>query len=208
MFNTDLTTTYQRDLQKVWHGNARMIKYCTDKAAQIVGMENGRYFIIEKKKIRTDFCFGYSLSRYDTEDYDRANAAARHASENADYFIRENMKEITGTLDLLDDDRYMPVLYEEYDPVYGCPNLCALNFRRVAEILEDCGGSAYLEELKGTDKKEARGGRKYHILSGEEKEAVRNAFKEAAARHEKKVLAYLKRYGLSKVNSWSYWRDE
>ena len=208
MFNTDLTATYQRDLQKVWHGNARMIKYCTDKAAQIVGMENGRYFIIEKKKIRTDFCFGYSLSRYDTESYDRANAAARHARENTDYFIRENMKEITGTLDLLDDDRYMPVLYEQYDHVYGCPNLCALNFRRVGEILEDCGGSAYLEELKGTDKKEARGGRKYHILSSEEKEAVRNAFKEAAAKHEKKVLAYLKRYGLSKVNSWSYWRDE
>lgn len=207
MFTTDLAATYQRDLQKVWHGNAGMVKYCTDKAAQIVGMENGRYFIIEKKKIRTDFCFGYSSSRYDTEDFDRANAAARHASENTDYFIRENMKEITGTLDLLDDDRYMPVLYEQYDSVYGCPSLCALNFRRVVEILDDCGGSAYLEELKGTDKKEARGGRKYHILSDEEKEAVRNAFKAAAARHEKKVLAYLKRYGLSKVNSWSYWRD-
>lgn len=208
MLSKEWTEMYQQDLTKVWHGNQRMINYCIGETMDIVVLNGGRYFIIEKEKIEKNFCFGYSLSRYDSEDYDRANDAARHANESTDYFIRENMKGFVGVLESLDDDYYMPVLYEHYYPEYGCPNLCALSFRRVGYILDDCGGSANLEEIKGTEKKENCGGRKYYILTDEEKETVRAAYKAAAAQHEKKVLAYLKRYGLSKVNTWTYWRDE
>lgn len=211
MFGKEYLGTYQKDLEKVYPKNAGMIKYCIGKTAGVVALKNNRYFTIEKKKIEKDFCFGYSLSRYDSEDYDRANAAARHASKSTEYFVRQNMKAFTDVFECLDNSgyrNYMPVLYEHYYPEYGCPNLCALSFRRVGYILDDCGGSANLEEIKGTEKQEHNGGRKYYILTDEEKEIVRAAYKEAAAQHEKKVLAYLKRYGLSKVNTWTYWRDE
>ena len=49
------------------------------KANHIVELENGDIVVIEKPTIKKDFCFGYSDSRYDTEDYDRANEMAAHA---------------------------------------------------------------------------------------------------------------------------------
>ena len=36
---------------------------------------------------------------------------------------------------------------------------------------------------------------------------VKSAYESAMQRQDKKVRAYLKRYGLTKIRAWSYWRD-
>ena len=68
MLSKEWTEMYQQDLTKVWHGNQRMIKYCIGKTMDIVGLNGGRYFTIEKEKIEKNFCFGYSLSRSECAD--------------------------------------------------------------------------------------------------------------------------------------------
>ena len=69
----------------------------------------------------------------------------------------------------------------------------------------DVTGPAFLRELPGT--KIRLRGCEGHLATVEEIELILQAYKEAAADHEKKVRSYLKRYGTSKVNAWTYWRD-
>lgn len=200
-----LMDRYRADISAVWGPNESMIKYCLGQVQGIAELKDGRYFILEKQPIEKYFCYGYSLSRYDTEDYDRANRAADNALKDKNNFIRENMKRINQAIQALDDPYYMPVVRKCY-PGHDCGGLVSLEYERIVNILDDCGGSANLEEIKGTIIE--GNGRRYYILTDEEKEMVRAAYKVAAEQHEKKVLAYLKRYGLSKVHSWSYWQDE
>lgn len=202
---------YKNVLKTVWGTDQRIIDYCIKKTDDIVTLPNGMYFTIEKRKIETYFCFGYSDSRYDTKDYDDANRMAYHAAHSQDYFISENLKEFDQLIEALNEGNNltsMPVLRPSY-PGYDCGNLNTLEFYRTANILDDQGGSAHLEALKGTIA--YRCGNKntpYYILTEEDKKIIRDAINAAKERHEKKVRAYLKRYGMSKVHAWSYWQDE
>ena len=83
-----------------------------------------------------------------------------------------------------------------------------IRFERITKILDDLGGSANIEKLKlGQTISEIGSGRAYRIITDEEAKIILDAYKQAAVAHRKKVDSYLKRYGLSKVHSWTYWRD-
>ena len=45
------------------------------------------------------------------------------------------------------------------------------------------------------------------VAAVEELAIIRAAVQSAATAHEKRVETYLKRYGTSKVHTWTYWRD-
>lgn len=47
----------------------------------------------------------------------------------------------------------------------------------------------------------------YRKATTEERKAIVKALNEEKAKHEKKINAYLKRFGLSKVRAWSYWSE-
>lgn len=180
------------------------IEWHMKRCAEVVELPGVGLLPIEKQGIEKDFCFGYSDSRYNTEDFDRANNMAHHARTSEDYFISENMKSYKQTLDNLrpasDWSRdYMPVLRGEGE-------VKELGFIRPWEALEAVGGSGYMEEMPGKTLR-VRFSTCY-ILKDAEIEAIREGYEKAMKSHEKKVKSYLKRYGLSKVNAWSYWRDE
>ena len=54
---------------------------------------------IEKPTIQTRFCFGYSDSPYNTDDYDRANAAEDYARTHEEYFLNENLEGINRSIE-------------------------------------------------------------------------------------------------------------
>lgn len=207
-FDSNLLHAYQDALHSVWGNDQHMIDYCLKKTDDIVSIPNGLYFTIDKQEIEKNFCFGYSLSKYDNEDYDSANRMAAYAAQSQDYLIRQNLKHYLSILNTLENENghtYMTVLQKAY-PDYDVGNLTGLNFYRMDAILEDQGGSACIEEIKGTIA--YRFGQEYYILSDKDIEIVKAAIVRAMERHEKKVRAYLKRYGMSKVRTWSYWQDE
>ena len=193
------------EFAKAWKSPS-MIKYCAGKVAAVAVLPSGEWITVDKQTIETRFCFGES--GYDAEE---ASEMAYHARTSADYFKRENMKEFSGWLKDLDeaargDGRYMLVIS---GPAYtgqedSCRLRCA-NFRRITDIIEDLGGSAFLSDLPGKTIKSSW--REYRVATAEEITIIRAAYAEAAKAHEKKIDAYLKRYGLSKVNSWTYWID-
>lgn len=199
-------TTKEKYMEALANANETpdWIEWHMKRCAEVVELPGVGLLPIEKQGIEKDFCFGYSDSRYDTEDYDRANDMAYHARTSEEYFISENMKSYKNTLDNLrpaaDWNRdYMLVLR-------GSGEVKSLGFVRPCDVLEALGGSGNLDEMPG--KTLCVRFADSYILKDEEIAAIRAGYEKAMKSHEKKVKAYLKRYGLSKVNSWSYWRDE
>lgn len=201
----------------VWGGkDAHMTKYCVGVVTEVAELPSGEIITIDKQKIETRFCFGES-----GYDYDEAQHMAAHARTNEDYFRTENMKYfnewiadlesakrvISGDHDI--NDRYMALICLRC--YTGQPKECQLRgirLERITEVLEWCGGSAYLTELPGREFDTwNRGENDYRVATAEEIDIILAAYQRAKEAHEKKVNAYLKRYGLSKVYSWTYWRE-
>lgn len=173
-----------REMQtKYWHGNKRMIDYCVNKAARFVRLASGHLLVIDKPRIETRFCFGYSDSRFDTEDYDRANEMAYHARTNEDYFKGENLKQLREVVDTLQGKGRFGhnVAYIWY----GDGGQTALHFCRRWELIE-----------KGLEE-----------LGEQDRQTIIAAYEIEIAAFEKRLNTYLKRYGMSKVHTWSYWQD-
>lgn len=188
---------------KIWNA-PDMIDHCTKKVAICAKLPSGELIPIEKQSILTRFCFGES-----GYDYDDAVKSAAHARSSQDYFIRENMTRFGSMLQDIEDHIHLSGDYlmtltgdEEKSKIRH------ISFERITKILDDLGGSAHLDSLKmGQIITENGSGRQYRIVTDDEAKIILDAYKRAAAAHRKKVENYLKRYGLTKVHAWTYWRD-
>lgn len=195
----------RREYSLVWD-NEKMISHCLNKAAAVAELPGGEMIVVEKQGIETRFCFGES-----GYDYEEAQSEAAHARTSKDYFKRENMErfnriisDIRAQLD--GTGRKMLVLYPRH--YIGQPNECRLasfGFAWDHDVVEAAGGSCFLDQMGGQEL--TIRGTFCRVMTDEEIKAVLSAYEQAAADHEKKVDAYLKRYGTSKVRAWTYWRD-
>lgn len=173
---------------EVWKGDQKMIDFCLKEAAHIVELGNGDIVIIEKPRIETRFCFGYSDSRYDTEDMDRADAMADHAKKSQEYFIEENMKGLNRTIAQMEGTESHSFIYRLRTNYTGQPEDSKL------KCLNACRwGDEYAKQ--------------WPEISAEDLQRVVEGYKIVRAAFEKRLNAYLKRYGMSKVKTWSYWQD-
>lgn len=197
------------EFAKAW-ASQKMVDYCTNKTAAVAVLPSGQWITVDKRGIEKDFCFGES--GYDYED---AVRMARHARTSEEYFKSENMKGFRSAVKDLEEVKdpqhgstYILTIHgTQYDGQAEDCKLARLEFTRMTEVLEDLGGSAYLADLPGQTITGRHNGHIYRIATNEEIGLIIAAYTEAMKAHEKKVDAYLKRYGTSKVHSWTYWRD-
>lgn len=115
-------------------------------------------------------------------DYDEVFETACRCQNSEEYFMTANLRKI---------DR----LIEECD--------------RTDIVMRKCFGY-YRGEIGvvGFDAGETFDKNCYKSLTDDEIKAIRNGYLEVRKRFEKRLKAYLKRYGLSKVRTHIYWRDE
>ena len=192
------------EFSKVWSDD-HMTDYCTNKVATMAILPDGGIIAVEKQKINKDFCFGES--GYDADD---AEAAAQHARESKSYFFQQNMKAFSQYINALEESKeengncWLHIMDIHYTGQAKDCKIRAFQFARTTEVLEETGPS-FLNELFGKQVKIR--GCNGHLATVEEIDAILEAYREAAKDHEKKVISYLKRYGTSKVNAWTYWRD-
>lgn len=172
-----------------FNNSAAMRKHFESTISRVVELENGYLVAICKPRIQKNFCFGYSDSRYDTEDYDRANDMAMHARTNTDYFIDQNMRQINEQIEAL--DKWNPVIRTAY---CDAPENSII---KTIDFMDDY----HFCNIREKDKA------KVAPLSPADKALIIAAYEEEKKAFEKRLASYLKRYGLSKVNSWSYWQD-
>lgn len=194
--NNDLALIdeYLNEWRKIWKDNARMMEYGEKKTSAIRKLSNGGLLTWEKPRIETSFCFGYRGS-----DDDDANRMVSHAKTNEGYFKSENLKgfdHIIKKIESLgsDEDYSGNKLYIYREKYSRTDNLnlwsyTILPFWQYNEAIER---NLYLDIQEANE---------------EDINTILEAEKNERAKFEKRLNAYLKKYGLSKVRSWSYWQD-
>lgn len=182
-----LMDEYLAEIRRHWKSD--MVDYFRKKASLIIRLSNGGFMCFEKPSIETSFCFGYSLSPVDSEDFDRANNMVTHARTNEQYFLDENLAAFDRNFYALTEENWQPCLRQV---IYGDDKL---------NIFE-------LRGMRHFDWQHNRNEETDFPLNDEDRKAIENAMHHERAKFEKRLRTYLKRYGLSKIKSWSYWRDE
>jgi 23S rRNA A2030 N6-methylase RlmJ len=184
--NEELKNAVKIEFEKVWKNDEKMIDFCLKKITGIVRLADGGLFTFEKPTIETKFCFGYGLYGISTEEEDQG---ARHSCELAKKkknFIAENMRFFNHIQECLNYDGtiYSTCHYP------GSPNL----LRNI-----------------DTDYTERRFGRpvfyKAGILSPEDIENLKTELENQKNLFRKCLETYWKRYGASKLKTWTYLVD-
>ena len=188
----NLKAQYKVLMADVWGKDSHMIEYCSKKAEVVFKTEKGFFLEIEKEDIKKNFCFGYSLSRYDTEDYDRANNMAHHAETSLNYFRAANLKHLNECIEFYSDPKNELFFHNHY-------------ISQKNDVLKAVSTFEYWNMPKDIFNKEYK---EYTPVSENDRKLIVEAYKKELELFTKRLETYIKRYGLSKVHSWSYWQDE
>lgn len=178
----------RREYAKVWHGDGKMADYCTKQASCVIDLR-GYLVDFDKPHIETRFCFGEH-----GYDYDEVMDTCDAASKSEQFFMRRNMEgtEAFDVICALDGEggRHWRKLHPVIAPHrYGCQDADC----RIAGLT----WTADLSEIRGNPL----------ALTDEEKAELRQMMVEEQEKFEKRLKTYLKRYGLSKCQYWTYWAD-
>lgn len=179
-----------------WKGSQSMIEHEIKNTSVIAVLSGGKVFTIDKPSIETRFCFGHGQNGITSqEEEDRANEMAKHAEESVKYFMAENLKGLNEHIKAL--EKHLHDL-----EVFGCVGRIMYGTKYTGRDNNHIGIS-YIK-WDEVEWYEARG---WKPLSKEDTETVIEAYKQARALFIKRLETYLKRYGLSKVNTWTYLVD-
>lgn len=178
---------------KVWKDDEEMVKFCQGEISNAVKLSDGRIVVVKKQKLETSFCFGYSTCGQGAE-YEEANEAAHVANTSEDYFREQNLKEFDNKIALLKTDKEESWYMDAYLSQSNCSSCGLINIHKVVG-------------LRRYDFEEQRHGT-YVEISEADRKLIIGMYEEEREKMSKRIDTYLKRYGLSKLNVWTYWRDE
>lgn len=146
----------------------------------LIRLSNGKIVEIEKPKMQTDFCFGYDWVDPNGEEEDAADKMAEYAKKSQEYFIKKNLEQVDKLVARADIPGYKGYLWSS-----GTENIYSVSFMDEYRRMTAFAGKG--EELTEKDKT-----------------TYIDALQACKARFEKRLQTYLKRYGMSKVRTWSY----
>lgn len=180
---------------EVWEGSPRMQEFARKECAYVVKLESGDIFDIDKPRIKKDFCFGHGMYGWSTnEQEERANNAAENARTNVDYFLERNLRGLNSTIDDLRDETKKAYSYIHYT---GQPETSKLKTFSVCSL----AFSPEWEPNRWSNLKALQ------ELTMAEREEIAKGYEEVRKKFMKRLETYLKKYGLSKLNVWTYLVD-
>lgn len=185
----------------------KMLDYYCKNYPLAVRLNDGRVIFCERSGIETNFCFGYGYNgMYDEESYNDAIDAQRAARNDENYFIRENMAGIRAKVARAKGEEH---------PGYGvggseyCYTL--QRERDGSKVVELYFFDVSKETLKKMDfclhhLTQAQIDR-LQPIEGEDRQRIVKLYETEEAHRLKRVQTYLKKYGLSKLRTWTYLSD-
>ena len=193
----ELKPVLEKELRKVWGNDDRMTSYCMKEAAYIIELSDGSILTIDKPRIKKDFCFGYGMYLQCTdEDFRRADGMREKAEKDVNYFIEKNLEEINGKIQALKQDKknvYTSLHYIGQEPGDLLKSYLVTREWETPDNEFDNRVFWNLKEIKQLDNDDIA-----LIIAGLEE--VKKSF-------IKRLNTYLKKYGLSKINAWTYLVD-
>lgn len=185
-----LRAEFLAEIERIEHGDKKWVEYHDKETARCVKFENGTIYAIEKPRIETRFCFGYGFCGISTdEEEERADNMANHARKNGDYFLEQNLEKFDKTIKNLE---------ENGDFVYVAP--MRDNTEKWVYFRAYRGEWDFEREFKNVREKMVK-------LSPADVEQLKKAYTIERANFEKRLNAYLKKYGTSKLKVWTYLSD-
>lgn len=188
----DIAAHLRAEYSRVWPNDSSMIDYCCKRVSRAIWLEDKTAFIWEKPSIEKDFCFGES-----GYDYDDAQRMAAHARNSEEYFKSENLAEFGKVIAALEGNgsgcycNCQPYIYRYAYNSCGDVAISTLVWRDPSMLWNEC------EEFRA----------RIRVPYEDELATILEGYRAERAAFEKRLDNYLKRYGLSKVHSWTYWRD-
>lgn len=203
MNQKELKALYTAELTKAW-GTDEMVNYCSKHTAYVVE-HNGDLFGIEKPSIKKNFCFGAGMYATATnEEILHAEEQSEKALNDTEYFISrntehldkiiENLKKVLADMGLNWAKGSHPIHMVQTGAQYiGQPDDCKLRYHNIVNTFDN---RQFREEAKET-----------LCYDPELVKKLIEGYEATKADFMKRLNVYLKKYGLSKVNSWTYIRD-
>lgn len=173
-----------------------MQNFAKKKCAYVVQFSNGDIADIEKPSIKKDFCFGAgSYGTCTNEEMKDAEDMAALARKSEQYFKEQNLKKIDSDIEdlekCLSGYEYECYTYTHY---MGQPDDSKLKAFTVVKT----GYNPEFTPMRWINCKDIK------KLGADDIQKIIDGFKEVRKAFEKRINTYLKRYGTTKVNSWSY----
>lgn len=192
------------EFRKVWVRrdgtiDESMVDYCTKKVSAFTEID-GCIITMDKPHIEKRFCFGYGMqSAY---DYDEAQEARDECSKSIAFFLAKNLDGTEADGIMHNIDRLLNRGFCEWGPSFWP----WLDEHHYTSQTPDCKlGCIRWETWDKNEWCERQGWRK--LTEDEMKQVYQLAFEEQM-KFCKRLRTYLKRYGLSKCEYWTYWADE
>jgi hypothetical protein len=155
----------------------------------------GGYMIECKRKIKTEFSFGYSDIGQGMS-YDEMREAMTAARNDEDFFFDENLEEIKDDFEKI--EKHQAYIVRLYLPINGeNANLWGLRW--------SC--SSWPEDLERNFGKEGVDYFAFERLSPDDQNSIYDLLGTAAERMRDRCEKWLKRYGKEKLRFDSYWMD-
>lgn len=160
---------------------------------------DNNFLCFEKPRIETSFCFGYGQNGIATDgDFDRASEQEHFFNTNQQAFINANLEDLNKSIKKIETfisqwiDKEEKCFSSRYNKIFICKN--------------SCDHLAYL--LWSWDYDNIRN--KEMIIKEATKEDLHliiEVYKQQIENFKKRLNTYLKRYGLSKLTTWTYLVD-
>ena len=154
---------------------------------------DNNFLCFSKPDIKTRFCFGYGLNGVSSqEDYEGARSQERNMETNQQAFINANLEGLNKSIEDIETFIKEKCFANRYNKIFICKNSC--------KHLAYLAWSWDYDNIRNKDAiiKEAT---KEDLL------LIIEVYKQQIENFKKRLNTYLKRYGLSKLTTWTYLVD-
>jgi len=186
-----LLEEYMQEWTKVWQDKG-MLDYERKKFSSAIRLQNGGILYFEKPSIDNAFCFHDEGPDYDYYRHLMADKEKRLAQ----YFLDRNLsgydEDIERLKSLTKDCRRLYIQRQSYTGETERLNL----WKWYSWSEWDVKNEPY-RYTPGT----------YEKMTDRDRKAILQAVKREREKFEKRLQTYLKRYGTSKIRTWTYWAD-
>lgn len=161
-------------VEKVFNQSESMRKYFNSSVSAVVKTQDGFLIGFDKPTIEKRFCFSYD--EHVPGSYEDASKTARDVNKN--YFMQENLKSLERALKNLETENiYLIINYRQFGKI-------------TTWVTED-----YKQRFETT---------KYFEISEADKQQLIETQKQEIEKFKKRLETYFKKYGVSKLRTWTY----
>ena len=196
-----LLEEYMQEWTKVWQDQS-MLDYNRKRFSGAVRLKNGGILYFEKPRIDSSFCFHDEGPQYEFYRHMMADRETRLR----DYFLHENLDAMDEEIRALECNCRFPE--GEYHSRYYCKTWYLERCRYTGEtaplrLWQARAWSDYDVEHETWRYEPGT----YEKMCDEDRLAILEGLKREREKFDKRLQTYLKRYGTSKIRTWTYWAD-